>query len=172
MGMKPSGYVATKYAFLALEMIQGDRHEPKNPHAWDRVRLNLPGSKEYDPQVAWVSRIKTCGSLAGGVLMYIDDLRPVADSFEGCWKIGHATACGYGYLGVQISSRKMRPPSKQPGAWAGTLASASDDGIGVYCAPEKWRKAKEMLMELKAELGAGGHYCTNRWSRNVGSLYI
>lgn len=29
--------------------------------------------------------------------MYIDDLCPVADSYNSCWKIGHATACGYGW---------------------------------------------------------------------------
>lgn len=171
MGMKPSGYIATKYAFLALEMIQGNIHEPLNPHAWDRVHLNLPGAEGYDPRVAWVSCVKACRNLAGGILMYIDDLRPVVDSFDGCWKIGHTTACGYGYLGVQISSWKMQPPSKQPGAWAGTLAVVGADGIGIYCAADKWHKANGMLAELHAELATGAALLYKPLEQKRGFLY-
>lgn len=49
MGMEPSGYITTKYAYLAFKMIQGNRHDEHNPFSWVQVHLNLPGLKDYDP---------------------------------------------------------------------------------------------------------------------------
>jgi hypothetical protein len=48
MGWVAAPYLATKYQLLADEITQGDRHQPNNPFALDRVTLNLPCLPSYD----------------------------------------------------------------------------------------------------------------------------
>ena len=57
MGLKSSPYQAVQAILVAKEMVRGDRRDPKNAYRWDNVRLNLPGSKDYDPRHPWVSKI-------------------------------------------------------------------------------------------------------------------
>ena len=57
MGFAASPYNSIKMALVAEEICKGNRHEEGvgidgkelNPFQWKHVRLNLPGSKEYDP---------------------------------------------------------------------------------------------------------------------------
>jgi hypothetical protein len=156
MGLAPSPYVCTKSIHLADEMVNGFRHDPMNPMRWDSVHLNLPGSPAYDPQKPWVSRRRSDGKIASGVPTYVDDMRPVGSSKEECWEVAHAKASRYGYLGIQVSSRKTRPPSQSPGAWAGTIAKTGPTGVGVACSQEKWDKGKHFLQCLREEIGASG----------------
>ena len=156
MAMKPSGYWSTKYVHLADEWVYGNRHNPANPLAWDSVRINLPGTAEYDPRKSWFSRVTVTNELVGWLTKYIDDLRPVGNSNEHCWQVGHTVASRYGYLGIQVSTRKTRPPSQDPGAWAGILVSTGPRGIGVRCSLEKWLKAKQQLRELADTLRRPG----------------
>jgi len=142
MGLRPSPYVTTKCVALADEMAFGDRKDPSNPFHWATVHLNLPGDPSYSPTAPWVSRQTKDGALAGGIVKYIDDIRPVACGSEACWHLAHTIACRYTYLGLQIATRKFRPPSQSPGAWAGVIAVVSQLGISLQCSQEKWDKAK------------------------------
>jgi hypothetical protein len=54
-----------------------------------------------------------------------------------------------------MSSRKTRPPSQQPGAWAGSHVVIHEGGIGVTCGNNKWVKAQGLLKELQEEPQAG-----------------
>jgi hypothetical protein len=54
-----------------------------------------------------------------------------------------------GFLLIQGTSRKLTHP-QHPGAWAGTIAIVSPDGIIVRCSQEKWDKAKHYLVKLLA----------------------
>jgi hypothetical protein len=51
------------------------------------------------------------------VKIYLNDLGPVAESERECWTLGHQAAARLQQLGIQVSSRKTRPPSQTPGAW-------------------------------------------------------
>ena len=55
MGLAWSPYQAVKTLHFAEEVIRGDPKDPANVFRWDYVRLNLPGSPNYDPSLPWVS---------------------------------------------------------------------------------------------------------------------
>ena len=48
MGLRPSPYNSIQVARSAKHFIMGDPKEVNNPFAWDHIKLNVPGSKEYD----------------------------------------------------------------------------------------------------------------------------
>lgn len=159
MGLKASPYLAAKGMLLALEWILGDTMDPSNVFHWDRVRLNLPGHPTYDPQLPWVSRVKTVGSeevLAAMLVAYVDDLRAAGMSESNCWKVMHHISSRLGYLGLQFAARKTRPPSQNPGPWAGSVVMASATEVGVCCTQEKWDKAKAFITDLLLAVQAGG----------------
>jgi len=56
MGFKPSPFVCTQTFAWRKEIIVGDHLEISNPFYWDKVILNLPGTKEYDPTMPRVYR--------------------------------------------------------------------------------------------------------------------
>jgi hypothetical protein len=93
------------------------------------------------------------------VVSYVDDGRPVGASEERCWVAGHALACAYAWLGIQVSARKTRPPSQTLGAWAGSIVRTGPAGVGVQCAQDKWDKAQRLLHELQEEISK--HGCLN-----------
>ena len=155
MGLRSSPFAAIKGTHIAEEAVFGDRHSSTNPFRWTSVRLNLPSMNCYDPALPWVSKLRSDGPLAAGVPRFVDDLRPVGQSEEDCWQASHTLATRYSFLGLQIAARKIRPPSQQPGAWAGTHAFVLKEGIGVTCGPDKWTKAKNLLTELREELAQG-----------------
>ena len=70
--------------------------------------------------------------------------------------MAHQTASRLGYLGIQVAARKTRPPSQQPGAWAGILAHTDGNEICVSTSQEKWDKAKSIMQSLQANLDKGG----------------
>jgi hypothetical protein len=76
MGFRPSPYYAIRFYYWAEEIIRGDRRAPGNPLRWDRVVLNLPGSKEFNPSRPRVAKWNDLwGGIAGDVLAFVDDLR-------------------------------------------------------------------------------------------------
>jgi len=152
MGMVSSPFICIKDALLADEVAKGGHQEVSNLFHWDSVIMNLPGSERYDPTKPWVYRVRCDREMASDVVTYVDDMRPVGHSRDACWKAGHVLACLYCWLGIQVSSRKTRPPSQTPGAWAGMVVSTGPEGVGVKCAQDKWDKAQRLLRELKVEL--------------------
>jgi hypothetical protein len=39
------------------EVIMGDPNDAFNVYQWKEVRLNLPGSLDYDPSLSWVAMV-------------------------------------------------------------------------------------------------------------------
>ena len=74
---------------FAEERIRGNRKDPVNIFRWDRVRLNLPGSKEYDPKLPWVSKVrKEDDMIAADLFTFMDDFRPTGPSKREAWLAG------------------------------------------------------------------------------------
>jgi len=148
MGLLNSPYVLVKLTHLADESAFGNHLDPSNPFQWSYVRLNLPGMEHNNPHLPWVSWLWADHTLAAGVPRCVDNQRPVGVLREDCWRVAHTIASLYGYLGLQVTSRKMRPPSQRPGAWSGAFVSASAPGVGVSCGQEKWDKARRIITDL------------------------
>jgi len=79
--------------------------------------------------------------MAGATPAFVGDLRLVGSSEDHYFQVAHQTASRLGYLGIQNASRKTRPPSQTPGAWAGVIAEVGWAGIGIKTSQEKWDKA-------------------------------
>jgi hypothetical protein len=152
MGLLNSPYVVVNMTHLADESAFGNRLDPSNPFQWSYVRLNLPGMSHYNSHLPWVARLRSNHTPAAGVPRYVDDQRPVGTSQDDCWQAAHCISSRYGYLGLQVTSRKMRPPSQGPGAWSGAFVSASTAGVGVSCGQAKWEKAQRIISDLSAQL--------------------
>jgi hypothetical protein len=52
------------------------------------------------------------------------------------------------YLGIQEASRKRRPPTRTPGAWAGGVFRTSAMSDSVTVSQDKWEKAKLLIGSL------------------------
>ena len=155
MGLKSSPYNAVQAMLILEEQIFGDRADPANPFRWDFVRLNLPGSPGYDPSLAWVAKIRReDGAVAGDVFIYVDDLRVTGPDRVTCEQGMRRAACVMNTHGVQDASRKRREASQgeNGAAWAGSIASVTDENVYVRVSQEKWDKMKLYLRETVADL--------------------
>ena len=93
MGLKWSPYQAVKTLHFAEEVMKGDHKDQTNVFHWDHVRLNLPGDKDCDPKLPWVSKVKrsqdgTHWDLAADLITFVDDLRPIGGSKKEVWQAG------------------------------------------------------------------------------------
>ena len=148
MGLKSSPYCTTQAMGVVEEVIRGNRHDPTNPFRWSRVRLNLPGLEGYDPGMAWVSKLTEEGAVAADLFVYVDDLRVTAETEDSCRRAMRHTCSILGHLGVQDAARKRRPPSREPGAWAGAVFRTGGS-VCVTVTQEKWNKAKTWVQEME-----------------------
>jgi hypothetical protein len=64
------------------ELILGYPRDLTNVFRWQIVRMNLPGAADYDPTMAWVSKVREEGRVAADLFIYMDDLRPTAPDEE------------------------------------------------------------------------------------------
>ena len=145
MGFRPSPYNSIRMFLIAEEVIRGDRHDPSNPLQWNCILLNLPGTREYNPSIAWISKRRTDGSLASDFVTFVDDLRLTAQGPERVKELGHTVSTKQAYLGIQDALRKLRAAggTKRPGAWAGSSVCVEDDkGLVVLTSQEKWDRLK------------------------------
>ena len=46
-----------------------------NPFQWSHIRLNMPGTKEYDPCNSWISKMRADGRVACNLLSFVDNER-------------------------------------------------------------------------------------------------
>lgn len=156
MGLKPSPYNAIQSFLWAEEIIRGSRRDPNNIFRWDRVRLNLPGDsrRSYDPTSPWVSKwLNDEGRIGPDFFSYVDDIQTNGGSEHECWRVAHWVALMCSFLGIQDAPRKRRPPSQQPGPWAGSVIQSHGNAVGVLTTLEKWEKTKRSLEWLRLELG-------------------
>jgi len=75
MGFRSSPYHAVKTYNWCLDLVRGNPNDASNPFAFDSVRLNLPGSKNYDPTLPWLTKMFG-NSVSSEITVYMDDGRP------------------------------------------------------------------------------------------------
>jgi hypothetical protein len=163
MGFAPSPYNSVKMALVVEEVSRGDRHQAsmgcdgreKNPFQWETVKLNLPGSKGYDPCDSWITKRRKDGQIECDVFTFVDDERVTGPDAELTWQASQALASTQSYLGIQDAGRKARPCSQSPGAWAGSVVHIAPElGVCVLILIEKWTRMKGILRKWEAALTA------------------
>ena len=163
MGFKSSPYTSCLLGLVVEEVCKGDRNNTRlgidgkeeNPFQWHSVRLNLPGP-DYDPSLSWVSKLRKDGRLACDIFTFVDDERLVGPTRELTYQAAHTMAAKQAYMGVQDSSRKVRPVSKRTGAWAGSVVHVIEElGVCQLTSEEKWQKMKTILQKLASVLDGG-----------------
>ena len=146
MGMLPSPFHAARQYYLAEEIAKGAPQDPTNPCGFDSIRFNIPGSADYTPTLPWVMKWSSrLDNITGDVVTYMDDLRTVGSSAEHAWQVARQLGARLQYLGIQDAPRKRRPPSKTPGAWAGSVHHISATTISKTLTQKKWDKGKKLL---------------------------
>ena len=145
MGLKSSPYNCVQGIMHLAETILGDPTDTNNPFQWVDVILNLPGSNDYDPGKPWVYKIRLDGKIACDIFIYVDDLRPTGPTEETCRAAARRTASILNSRGIQDASRKRRPPSRTPGAWAGSMISTTDSSVRIEVAQDKWEKTQKQI---------------------------
>ena len=159
MGFRSSPYHAVKTYNWCLDLVRGNPDDASNPFAFDRVRLNLPGRKDYNPTLPWLT--KMFGNVvASEITVYMDDGRPQGDSEVGCRRAGKRTSKITQHLGQQDAARKYRPPSQQPGPWCGAFIAERNGSVWAYVSDEKWTKAKSYITTWLKEIAACKLHCT------------
>ena len=151
MGLTSSPYVTGKMFGWTIDIIVGDRWDPKNPFRWDTAQVNLPGMPTYDPSQPRLVRSSE-GNIAATLEAYVDDLRVLGYSELNCHAATSRAAKILQYLGQQNATRKYRPPHVKPGPWCGSFAAVKMDSVWVYTSQEKWEKARTFIRELDSLL--------------------
>ena len=88
--------------------------------------------------------------MASEFVCYIDNIRGLGGTERACRATTRRVASYMNYLGQQDAPRKRRPPSKEPGAWAGAMCLSKPDGLYVTCTKAKWEKAKAMVTHWRS----------------------
>jgi hypothetical protein len=121
MGLTGSPYTCVQGACRGKRVALGDRTDQENVFRWESVIVNLPGTWDYDPTRPRIYKTTSEGNVAADLVIYIDDVRAVANSLADAWKASSRAAKTCAWLGLQDAARKRREPSTKPGAWAGTV---------------------------------------------------
>jgi hypothetical protein len=153
MGVKSSPYQAVSALTVANEVIRGNHADGKFFFEWVRIRLNLPGDRNYDPSLPWVSKVKADGRIAADLFTFVDDLlRPTGPGRRECWRAARRAASILNSLGIQDTPRKRRDSPKKTGAWSGSVILVTPEGVCVLASNDKWQKAKALLQEIQEML--------------------
>ena len=152
MGMRPSPFMAIRLFWLAEEIVRGDRRDPENYLRWNHIRMNLPGSKSYDPTLPWMCKIVVHNGyylVAADFITFVDDIRSGGPGREWTWRATRQIAARLNSLGIQDAPRKRRPPSKRPDAWAGSMVEVTDENeVANRVTQAKWEKGKQTLQRM------------------------
>lgn len=156
-GARLSPYSSVQYCTIAEEFSRGNNLDADNPLRWDVIVLNLPGSKKYDPSKPRVYKWdSSMGCLAGELVIFVDDCRITGKTIELAWKIARQVCSRFQYLGIQDATRKRKPPTQTPGAWAGAVFATTDDKVTKTVTEDKWNKAQNIVKSLNSKILEGG----------------
>jgi hypothetical protein len=140
-------------------MALGNPKDPRNVFKWEKVKLNLSGTEEYNPALPWIMKLRANRTIAADIDRYVDDLRLSAPTKELAWQASARIAKICASLGLQIDPRKKRGPEQRPGAWQGAIVASVKHLIKAV-SQDRWDKVKTRVTNLKQNLeeakAAGG----------------
>ena len=138
---------------IAKNIIIGDRKDVKNPFHWNKLEESLPFSESYKASLPKLRKVRLDGRHGSEIVIYVDDVRIVACSVDIAWLYSSRVAKRLCWLGFQDAARKRRRPSRNPGAWAGTVVSSDGDVVTKNMTQERWDKTKEKLLWIAKQGG-------------------
>ena len=153
MGLKTSPYNAVQGSQRAKRIILGDPRDPLNPFHWATIKLNLPGTENYNPAEPWIQKMRSDGLPAAEIVQYVDDVRIISPTEELAWLCSSKMAKGLSFLGLQDAARKRRKPSQTPGAWAGATVSSDGEVVKKGVTKERWEKVKLKVRWIADQIG-------------------
>lgn len=146
--------------------MQGNPKDPANVFRYDKVTLNLLGSKDYNPSMPWAHKLRLSdGRIAADPLMFVDDARPNGPTEEECWKATRNFASMCSHFGIQDAPRKRRPPSLDAGAWAGLVVHTDGGEVGARAFQSKWDKTRVHCLQ-NGDQRTGDLLCAQRIGRS------
>ena len=164
MGLCSSLFTCTHTFGWGDDVICGDHLYPSNTMGWEKVILNIPGYKGYDPTKSWVYCFNgVIRHMDSFFTTYIDDIRTGSHSKKSCRYESLQVDAGVNYLVHKDASRKQRVPAKRPVYWAG-MVCFSDEAYGVYVtfSQEKWYKVNHLVEGFYNNVVIGGKYIFER----------
>ena len=157
MGLELSPYHAICFTLIAEGYLTDFLCNSDNPFRYSEVSLNLPGTNDYVPGVAWFSILRETGELAAILAIFVDNERVHAPSELDAKVAARQVECREFYLEIQDAARKRRPPSQQPVTWAGSIVRTNNEEVVVLISDERWMESKIII---------------NKWAEQVvGLLY-
>ena len=156
MGCRPAPYISARCMALLKEETLGNRLDVANVFQWDELVLNCPGSPNYRPWMPPVFKQRKDGHIAADYVEFVDDRRPCGFSELVCWQVAQRAASVAALHGVQDASRKRRPPSQEPGSWAGYVVHTTDDKVRGLVDQVKWNKTRDRLKIIDENLRSSG----------------
>jgi len=144
-GCSSSPYQAGQGQSRILDICKGDRHDDSNPWQWDRVHLNLPFSRNYDPSLPRILLIRKDGELATREATYVDDIRIGARGMVRGRSASKYLKSRMNSLGNQADDRKSYPPSTSPGPWKGNLIGTATPFPMKSTTGKKWSRFRAGL---------------------------
>jgi hypothetical protein len=123
----------------------------------------MPGSIGYDPTMPWIRKVREDGCIVTDLHVYVDDVRITGATQESVWKAGSRVAKLCSFYGLQDAPRKLREPSREPGAWAGSVVATVDGVVTKFVTKERWRKTQGYIRWLAKKIGVMG----DQWSNEI-----
>ena len=77
MGITDLTYHAFQAVMWSKSISMGDQLDLDNPFSWEKVVLNIPGTKEYDYQQPWVFKKRVDGLLAVDLLISVENRQTI-----------------------------------------------------------------------------------------------
>jgi hypothetical protein len=118
----------------------------------------LPGTCEYKPGLAWITKRRADNSLASDFVCFVDDQRVTGMGSDRIKEAGHAISTREAYLGLQDALQKVRHSggTTTPGAWAGVnVCVERNEGVVVMSSQDKWDRMKGICAHWLDKVSGG-----------------
>jgi hypothetical protein len=169
-GWQSSPYLALRMLARAIELAKGAPNETGSAFAWHAVKLNLPGSADYDPGIPRVVKLREDGTPATELVVFFDDGRVIGATERHAGEGIRQLTSRLQRLGNQDAARKRRPTSQRPGAWAGGIAYTDQGITRKMLSQTKWDRAKEFLGWIHSSISGGDAIGRQRFRSGKGFL--
>ena len=107
MGFTDSPYKAIKQMHIATELVKGNRLDQQNPFHWSLVKVNYPGTKNYNPLMPYIYKYNPITkTIAGDMKGFVDDYLAIGANEHQCRQVVQTHTSKAQYLGIQDASKK------------------------------------------------------------------